>query len=51
MKSAKKGEKGIDKGGEMGYNNGAVRESGGAEARQNALKEFRKKELDKRAAK
>ena len=43
MKSAKKGEKGIDKGGEMGYNNEAVRESGGAEARRKSLEGVPKK--------
>ena len=51
MKSAKKGEKGIDKGRKMGYNNEAVRESGGAEARQEGLEKVLKKALDKRTAK
>ena len=51
MKSAKKGEKGIDKGRKMGYNNEAVRENGGAEARRDSLEKVLKKALDKRTAK
>ena len=35
----------------MGYNNEAVRENGGAEARRDSLEKVLKKALDKRAAK
>ena len=51
QRKIKKREKGIDKGRKMGYNNEAVRESGGAEARRDSLEKVLKKALDKRTAK